>query len=98
MTFLWTVSARAEDKLWLVRDGRVRCTIVRGEEDDFAGDRSMPYAPTSPGTGASVDYGPTDITGRPIANDLRFELAWILKVAGDGLPESQQKARDDQLR
>lgn len=32
-------ATEANQPLWLVRDGRARCTIVSGREDDFASDR-----------------------------------------------------------
>ncbi|NQU75139.1 MAG: pilus assembly protein PilM [Planctomycetes bacterium] len=76
------------------------------------GGMPMPNMPASPGflqrppgsagTGTSQqqeeDLGPKDITGRPIADDIEFEFAWVIKVVGDGLaapakPEGQQTGR-----
>ncbi len=52
MVLIVSAVVRAEDRLWLIRDGRACCTIVRGPNDDYAAERLQTWLAEQ--TGAKV--------------------------------------------
>ena len=103
---LLIVSAPAfgDARLWLVRDGQARCTIVRGEQDDFAADRlrrwladktGVTVPVVSAGQGRSDVSGCQILVGRAVSNPLVRQAGAELglKLSADDLTEQGYVAR-----
>jgi hypothetical protein len=58
MALTSSTCAKSDQDLFLVRDGRAQCEIVRGQEDDFAGERLARWMTDR--TGVNIDVATAD--------------------------------------
>ena len=84
LVLCWCVSASANDRLWLVRDGGARAVIVRGEEDEFAAQRLQRWLFERSGTEVGIRLADEEsspeqlcvvLVGSPASNPLVRKLA-----------------------